>query len=128
MKRLLAAAAGVLALSGPAAAGGKVAPLFSHDLQGLPGKEGSLLMVEFAPGQSDPIHRHNANVFVYVLEGAVVMQVKGGPVVTVHEGQTFYEGPSDIHLVGRNASGTRPAKFLAFFVKEKGTAPVVPAQ
>ena len=102
----------------------KVTPLTSKDLEGLPGKEGSLFLVEYPPGGSDPVHRHNASVFVYVLEGSVVMQVKGGQEVTLNKGQTFFESPEDIHSVGRNASKTEPAKFLAFFVKDKG-APVV---
>ena len=105
---------------------GKVTPLFSHDLEGLPGKEGLMLTVQYAPGGSDSIHRHNANVFVYVLDGSIVMQVKGKAPVTLHPGETFYEAPSDIHLVGRNASTTKPAKFLVFFVKDKGVKPVLP--
>ncbi len=106
----------------------KVTPLTSKDLQGLPGKEGSLFLVEYPPGNSDPVHRHNASVFVYVLEGSVVMQVRGGREVTLTKGQTFFELPDDIHVVGRNASQTEPAKFLAFFVKEKGAPVVLPAQ
>ena len=82
----------------------------------------------YAPGAADPIHRHNALVYVYVLEGSVVMQVRGGPEVTLKAGQTFMEKPSDIHVVGRNASKTKPAKFLAYFVKDKGAPPVVPAE
>lgn len=106
----------------------KVTPLTSKDLQGLPGKEGSLFLVEYPPGNSDPVHRHNASVFVYVLEGSVVMQVRGGREVTLTKGQTFFKSPDDIHVVGRNASQTEPAKFLAFFVKEKGAPVVLPAQ
>jgi quercetin dioxygenase-like cupin family protein len=106
----------------------KVTPLMSKDLLGIPGKEGSMLVVEYAPGGSNPIHRHNASVFVYVLEGSVVMQVRGGEEVTLKEGGTFFEGPDDIHVVGRNASKTRPAKFIAFFVKDKGAPAVAPAQ
>ena len=106
----------------------KVTPLTSKDLQGLPGKEGSLFLVEYPPGGSDPVHRHNASVFVYVLEGGVVMQVKGGQEVTLNKGQTFFESPEDIHVVGRNASQTEPAKFLAFFVKDKGAPVVFPAK
>ncbi|AXY24250.1 MAG: cupin domain-containing protein [Acetobacter aceti] len=101
-----------------------VAPLTAHDLQGMPGKEGAMLTVDYGPGESDPIHRHNASVFVYVLKGSVIMQVKDGMPVTLKEGQTFFEGPNDVHLVGRNASQTEPARFLAFFVKDK-TAPFV---
>ena len=79
-----------------------------------------MVMVEYAPGGSDPEHRHNAAVFVYVLEGAVVMQTKGGQEVTLGPGQTFYESPEDVHVVSRNASTTQPTKLLAFHVKQKG--------
>jgi quercetin dioxygenase-like cupin family protein len=105
----------------------KVTPLFSKDLPDLPGKEGLMLMVEYPPGSSDPIHRHNANAFVYVLEGSIVMQVRGGKEVTLTAGQTFYEGPDDVHVVGRNARQTKPAKFVVFMVKDKGAPVVVPA-
>ena len=104
-----------------------VTPLFSEDLANLPGKEGLMLMVEYPPGSADPIHRHNANAFVYVLEGSIVMQVRGGKEVTLTPGQTFYEGPDDVHVIGRNASQTKPAKFVVFLVKEKGAPAVVPA-
>ena len=104
-----------------------VTPLFSKDLANLPGKEGLMLMVEYPPGSADPIHRHNANAFVYVLEGSIVMQVRGGKEVTLTTGQTFYEGPDDVHVVGRNASQTKPAKFVVFLVKEKGAPALVPA-
>src|SRR5881296_281046 len=106
----------------------KVTPLLSKDLPNLPGKEGLMITVEYPPGSSDPIHRHNANAFVYVLEGSIVMQVKGGKEVTLTPGQTFYEGPDDVHVVGRNASKTKPAKFVVFFVKDKGAPVVVPAK
>jgi quercetin dioxygenase-like cupin family protein len=106
----------------------KVAPLMSKDLTECPGKESVMITVEYPPGHSDEIHRHNAYVFVYVLEGSVVMQVRGGKEVTLTPGQTFYEGPDDIHLVGRNASKTKPAKFIAFFVKTKGAPILVPAK
>ena len=104
----------------------KVTPLFSRDLTDCPGKEGLMLLVEYPPGSSDPVHRHNAYAFVYVLEGTVVMQVKGGKQVTLTAGQTFYEGPNDVHVVGRNASNSQPARFLAFLVKEKGAPALVP--
>ncbi len=103
-----------------------VAPLMTKELTDIPGKEVLLLTVEFAPGGADPIHRHNAHGFIYVLEGSVVMQVKGGKQVTLKAGQTFYEGPDDVHLVGRNASSTRPAKLLAVLLKDKGTPALVP--
>ena len=105
----------------------KVAPLMSKDLPNLPGKEGLMITVEYPPGSSDPIHRHNANAFVYVLEGTIVMQVRGGKEVTLTPGQTFYEGPDDVHVVGRNASKTKPAKFVVFLVKDKGAPVVIPA-
>jgi quercetin dioxygenase-like cupin family protein len=106
----------------------KVAPLMSKDLTECPGKESVMITVEYPPGHSDEIHRHNAYAFVYVLEGSVVMQVRGGKEVTLTPGQTFYEGPDDIHLVGRNASKTKPAKFVAFFVKTKGAPILLPAK
>ena len=106
----------------------KVAPLLSKDLTNLPGKEGVMITVEYPPGASDPIHRHNANAFVYVLEGTIVMQVRGGKEMTLTPGQTFYEGPDDIHIVGRNASKTKPAKFVVFLVKDKGAPILVPAK
>lgn len=105
----------------------KVTPVFSKDLADVPGKEGLMLLVEYPPGSSDPIHRHNARAFVYVLEGSIVMQVRGGKEVTLTPGQTFYEGPDDVHVVGRNASQTKPAKFVVFLVKDIGAPPVVPA-
>jgi quercetin dioxygenase-like cupin family protein len=106
----------------------KVTPLMSKDLTNLPGKEGLMITVEYPPGSSDPIHRHNAHAFVYVLEGSIVMQVRGGKEVTLTPGQTFYEGPDDVHVVGRNASQTKPAKFVVFFVKDKGAPILVPAK
>lgn len=106
----------------------KVAPLMSKDLTECPTKEGVMITVEYPPGHSDEIHRHNAYVFVYVLEGSVVMQVRGGKEVTLTPGQTFYEGPDDVHVLGRNASKTKPAKFVVFFVKNKGAAITVPAK
>src|SRR5580704_6057302 len=86
----------------------KVTELMSKDLTNLPGKEGLMVIVEYPPGSTDPIHRHNAHGFIYVLEGSIVMQVRGGKEVTVTPGQTFYEGPDDVHVVGRNASKTKP--------------------
>ena len=106
----------------------KVTPLLSKDFENIPGKEGSMVVVEYPPGSSDPVHRHNAHAFVYVLEGSVVMQVKGGKPVTLTPGQTFYEGPGDVHVVGRNASRTQPAKFLVFLVKDKGAPILVPVK
>jgi len=105
----------------------KVTSLLSKDLADFPGKEGLMITVEYPPGSSDPIHRHNAHAFVYVLEGSIVMQVRGEKEVTLTPGQTFYEGPTDVHVVGRNASQTKPAKFVVFLVKDKGTPVFVPA-
>ena len=104
----------------------KLTPLLSRDLTGFEGKEAMMLMVEYPPGAVDPIHRHNAHAFVYVLEGTIVMQVKGGESVTLNPGQTFYEGPDDVHVVGRNASTTAPARFVVFFVKDKGAPILIP--
>src|SRR5262245_21535968 len=101
----------------------QVTPILSKDLADFAGKEGLMITVVYPPGSSDPIHRHNAHAFVYGLEGSVVMQVKGGKEVTLAPGQSFYEGPNDIHVVGRNASTTKPAKLLVLLVKNKG-APV----
>src|SRR5215469_784993 len=102
----------------------QVTPLMSKDLADFAGKEGLMITVVYPPGASDPIHRHNADAFVYVLEGSIVMQVKDGKEVTLTPGQTFYEGPTDIHVVGRNASTTKPAKFVVLLVKNKD-APVL---
>src|SRR5262245_48722818 len=106
----------------------KVMPLLSKDLKESPGKEGMMMVVEYPPGNADPIHRHNAHGFIYVLEGSVVMQVKGGKPVTLTPGQTFYEGPDDVHVVGRNASSTQPAKLLVFLVKDQGAPVLVPVK
>jgi quercetin dioxygenase-like cupin family protein len=106
----------------------KVTPLLSKELKESPGKEGLMLVVEYPPGNGDPIHRHNAHGFIYVLEGSVVMQVRGGKQVTLTTGQTFYEGPNDVHVVGRNASSTKPAKLLVFFVKDKGAPVLIPTK
>jgi quercetin dioxygenase-like cupin family protein len=105
-----------------------VTALMEKALTDIPGKEVVMITVEYAPGGADPVHRHNANAFVYVLEGSIVMQVKGGTQVTLNPGQTFYEGPDDIHVVGRNASSSKPAKFLVFLLKNKGAPAVAPVQ
>jgi quercetin dioxygenase-like cupin family protein len=104
----------------------KVNTLMSKKLIDIAGKEALMITVEYAPGGSDPIHRHNADAFVYVLEGSIVMQLKGGKEVTLGPGETFYEGPDDIHVVGRNASNTKPAKFVVFLIKDPGTPVPVP--
>jgi len=107
----------------------KVTPLMAQPLPGFSGpeKEGTVALVEFPPGTSSAAHRHNAHVFVYVLEGSIVMQVKGGQEVTLKAGDTFYEKPDDIHVVSKNVSATAPAKILTFFVKDKGAPATVPA-
>jgi quercetin dioxygenase-like cupin family protein len=104
----------------------KVTPVMSKDLADIPGKEGLMITVVYPPGSSDPVHRHNAHGFIYVLEGSIVMQVKGGKEVTLTPGQSFYEGPDDVHVVGRNASQTKPAKFVVFLVKDKNAPVLVP--
>jgi len=104
----------------------QVTPLMSKDLADFPGKEGLMISVVYPPGSSDPVHRHNAHAFVYVLEGSVVMQVKGGKEITLTPGQSFYEGPNDIHTVGRNASTAKPAKFLVLLVKNKDAPVLIP--
>lgn len=121
----LSAALPRLALAAPDT---EVQQVMSKELPDLPGKEGLMLTVTYPPGGADPIHRHDAHVFVYVLEGSIVMQVKGGAEVTLKPGQSFYEGPDDVHAVGRNASATKPAKFVVFLVKNKGVPAVLPAK
>ncbi|MDQ0607223.1 quercetin dioxygenase-like cupin family protein [Variovorax sp. W1I1] len=109
--------AAVPAVAAPEAA---ATVLMTKDLADMPGKEAISFIVDFPPGSVDPVHRHDAHAFIYVLEGSIVMGVKGGKEVTLTPGQTFYEGPGDIHTVGRNASKTKPAKFLVTMVKDKG--------
>jgi quercetin dioxygenase-like cupin family protein len=106
----------------------QVTPLMSKDLPEFPGKESLMITVVYPPGSSDPIHRHNAHAFVYMLEGSVVMQLKGGKEITLTPGQTFYEGPNDIHTVGRNASTTKPAKFIVVLVKNKDAPMLIPVK
>jgi quercetin dioxygenase-like cupin family protein len=106
----------------------KVTSLMSKDLTENPGREVLMITVEHAPGGSSAIHRHNAHAFVYVLEGSVVMQVRGGKEMTLTPGQSFYEDPNDIHVVSRNASSTKPAKFLVFLINKKGAPLVIPAK
>lgn len=101
-----------------------VKSLLTKPLPELPGKEVLMITVTFAPGAADPVHRHDAHGFIYVLEGSIVMQLKGGKEVTVNPGETFYEGPNDVHVVGRNASKTQPTKFLVMLVKKQG-APIL---
>lgn len=127
---LLGLAAGLFAVLPALAAAPEplVAALMSKTLADIPGKEVLMLTVEYPPGGADPVHRHDAHGFIYVLEGSIVMGVKGGNEVTLTPGQTFYEGPADIHTVGRNASSTAPAKFVVFLLKKKGAAAVLPVK
>ena len=119
----------LMALATPAAAQqSRSTALMTKDLTGIPGKEGLMTTVEYPPGASGQVHRHNAHVFVYVLEGSIVMQVAGGKEVTLKPGETFYENPGDVHTVGRNASATEPAKFVVFMVKDKGAPVSVPVK
>ncbi|MBB6093985.1 quercetin dioxygenase-like cupin family protein [Povalibacter uvarum] len=123
LRSLVPAAAitfGALAATVVNAADPVVTPVMTKPLPEFPGKEVLVITVEFPPGGADPVHRHDAHGFIYVLEGSIVMQVKGGPAVTLKPGETFYEGPNDIHTVGKNASNTEPAKFLVFLVKDSG--------
>ncbi|MEX2124858.1 MAG: cupin domain-containing protein [Woeseia sp.] len=126
---LLVLACGTLPAQQPAAAlPPVVASLLSRELQDIPGKEMLMITVEYPPGGADPVHRHDAHAFIYVLEGSIVMRVRGGEQVTLTPGQTFYEGPDDLHTVGRNASSTMPAKFLVLLLKDIGVAPVLPVE
>ena len=102
--------------------------LLSKDLAGVPDKEISMITVEYPPGGSTPMHTHSAQAMVYVLEGSIVMQVKGGAAATLGPGQTYYEGPDDVHLVSRNASKTAPARFVVFLVKQKGAPILTPVK
>jgi quercetin dioxygenase-like cupin family protein len=121
--------AGVL-VAGPALAapGPEATTVMSKELANIPGKEALILTVTYAPGGANSVHRHNAHGFVYVLEGSIVMGVKGSKEVTLHPGEAFYEGPNDIHTVDRNASSTQPAKFLVLLIKDQGVPPVLPIQ
>jgi quercetin dioxygenase-like cupin family protein len=105
-----------------------VKDLFAIDLADYPGKEGHMIEVSYPPGAQDVAHRHDAHAFVYVLEGQIVMQLKGKPAVTLKAGQTFYEGPTDVHVVGRNASNTEPARFVVVLLKGKGAPLVTPVK
>lgn len=106
----------------------KVTELMAKPLADYPGKEALLLQVEYPPGGADPVHRHDAHGFIYVLEGSIVMGVQGGKPVTLTAGQTFYEGPDDVHTVGHNASATEPARFLVLLLKNQGAPVLTPVQ
>jgi quercetin dioxygenase-like cupin family protein len=112
----------------PAAPPPVVTPVMSKALADMPGKEALMITVEYPPGGADPIHRHDAHGLIYVLEGSIVMAVKGSKEVTLGPGQSWYEGPSDIHTVGRNASKEKPAKFLVVLLKNQGVEPVLPVK
>ena len=126
MKKLLLLVPFVFGLA-HAGDGKVVTPLMLKELPDIPGKEALIITVDFAPGAEDPVHRHDAHAFVYVLEGSIVMQLKGQKAVTLTPGQVFYEGPNDVHIVGRNASTTTPAKIMVVLVKNKGVDAVLPA-
>ena len=120
--------AALLMLATVPAEAADVKELFAIDLADYTGKEGRVVEVSYPPGVVDPVHVHNAHAFVYVLEGQIVMQLKGQPAVTLKAGQTFYEGPTDVHLVGRNASDTEPARFVVVLLKGKGSPILVPVK
>jgi len=105
-----------------------VSELMTKALPDYPGKEALMIKVTYPPGSVDPVHRHLAHAFVYVLEGSIIMGVRGGKTVTLTPGQTFYEGPADVHTIGRNASATKPAKFIVVLLKNRGQPPVIPAK
>ena len=111
-----------------AAGDAKVTELMTKPLEGVSGKEVTMITVEYPPGSVDPVHRHDAATFVYVLEGAVEMQMEGGPKMTLHPGDTFYEDPKGVHLVGRNLSDTEPAKFVVVLVKKQGAPLLTPVE
>jgi quercetin dioxygenase-like cupin family protein len=120
--------AALLMLAAVPAEAADVKELFTIDLADYPGKEGLMIEVSYPPGAQDMVHRHNAHAFVYVLEGQIIMQLKGKPAVTLKAGQTYYEGPTDVHVVGRNASTTAPARFVVVLLKAKGAPVLVPAE
>jgi quercetin dioxygenase-like cupin family protein len=119
--------AALLMLAAVPAEAADVKELFAIDLADYPGKEGRMI-VSYPPGARDVVHRHDAHAFVYVLEGQIVMQLKGQPAVTLSAGQTFYEGPADVHVVGRNASNTEPARFVVVLLKAKGAPILTPVK
>jgi len=120
--------AALLMLAAVPAEAADVKELFAIDLADYAGKEGRMIEVSYPPGARDMVHRHDAHAFLYVLEGHIVMQLKGQPAVTLKPGQTFYEGPTDVHVVGRNASNTEPARFVVVLLKAKGAPILTPAK
>ena len=105
-----------------------VVPVMLKELADVPGKEMVMITVNYPPGAVEHVHRHNAHAFLYVLQGTIIEGVRGGKEVTLTPGQTFYEGPNDVHTIGRNASSTKPAKFIVVLLKEKGVDAVLPAE
>src|SRR5215468_99809 len=124
----LACLAALLMVTAVPAKAADVKDLFAIDLADYPGKEGRVIEVSYPPGAQDVVHRHDAHAFVYVLEGQIIMQLKGKPAVTLKAGQTFYEGPTDVHVVGRNASNTEPARFVVVLLKGKGVPLFTPVK
>jgi len=120
--------AALLVLAAVPAAAADVKELFAIDLADYPGKEGRVIEVSYPPGAQDVVHRHDAHAFVYVIEGEIVMQLKGQPAVTLKAGQTFYERPTDVHVVGRNASNTESARFVVVLLKGKGAPILTPVK
>jgi len=120
--------AALLVLAAVPAAAADVKDLFAIDLADYPGKEGRVIEVSYPPGAQDVVHRHDAHAFVYVIEGEIVMQLKGQPAVTLKAGQTFYEGPTDVPVVGRNVSNTEPARFVVVLLKSKGAPVLTPVK
>ena len=122
------AACALAAQFAPAAPPPDVKEIMSKPFTDIPGKEALMLTVTYPPGGADEIHRHDAHAFVYVLEGTIVMQLRGAEPVTLKAGETFYEGPNDVHIVGRNASDSKPAKFVVFLVKKQGVPVFIPVK
>ena len=123
---------GIATAAGPAtparAPAPVVTPVMTQSLPEFPGKEMVMVLVDYPPGAADPVHRHDAHAFVYVLEGSIVMGVAGGTPVTLGVGQTFHEGPQDVHTIGRNASKDKPARFLAVLLKDKDKPALIPVE
>jgi quercetin dioxygenase-like cupin family protein len=123
-----AGVAAVLLFAAGSVQAADVKELFAIDLADYPGKEGRMVEVSYPPGAKDVVHRHDAHAFVYVLDGEIIMQLKGQAPVTLKAGQTFYEGPKDVHVVGRNASATKPARFVVVFMKTTGAPILTPVE
>ncbi|MGH6841390.1 MAG: cupin domain-containing protein [Methylocella sp.] len=128
MKTVLVLLSQLLVCSPLFAQPAEVTPLMTKGLPDFAGKETLVITVDYPPGGASPVHRHNAHAFVYVLDGSIVMGVKGADSVTLTPGQMFYEGPNDIHTISRNAGKTKPAKFLVFLLKDKSSPVQIPVQ